>query len=168
MLYKVREGRLDIANERRTAGAGKKSLFGKLLCLFHSNHIRTESRLDNVVEAEHLESRNDLTELSVCKLARNRGSNHGVNPVISATGIALALFKNIDYVDHIGLVHNSAERALIYTRPALYALGIIYRSRLFLVHRDSLDLARVLAGALAAYYRGIRANLRARSAFLAL
>ena len=122
MIYEARKSRLDIPYEGWTAGAGEESLFGKLLCLCKSNHISTECRFNNVVEAELFKSCDHLSELGVGELAGDRGSNDSIYPVIAASGVALALFKNINCVYHKGLIHNGTEWALVYAGTALDAL----------------------------------------------
>jgi hypothetical protein len=56
---------------------------------------------------------------------------------------------------------------LIYPRTAPNALGVVNGSGFFFVHRNCLDLARVLAGTLAADDCGVGANLGARATFAA-
>ena len=116
------------------------------------------------MEAELLESFYYLTELRVCKLARNRGRNNGEHFVFR---VVLALLYNINNVEHIRLVRYRTEWALVDACAAGYALVVVYRRRLVLVHADSLYLARHLAGALAVYNRGVGADSGARAALLA-
>ena len=168
MLYNAGEVRLDVLNERRTAGAGKKSLFRKLLSLLKSNHISTERSLDNVLEAEVLKSGNNLSELSVRELAGNGGSNDCVYSGTVFTGVLAALLKKIDSVYNIGLINDSAEGTLIYAGTALNALAVVDLCRLIVVHGDCLNLAGILAGTLTSYDSGEGTYLRTGAALSAL
>ena len=168
LINKAGECGLDISYKCGTAGAGKQTLLGKLLCLCHCDHICTERRLNNIVEAEHLHTRDNLSKLRIGELAGDRGSNDGINLVVALTGITLALFEDVDCIYDIGLIHNRAEGTLIYTGTALDTLAVINGSRLLLVHRDCLYLAGVLAGTLTAYDCGVGADLRAGAALLTL
>ena len=168
MLYYAGEVGLDVLNECGAAGAGKKPLLGELLSLLKSNHICTESSLDYVVEAELLKAGDDLSELSVGELAGDRGSNNGVNLVVSSSGVSLTLLENVDAVNDVRLINNCTEGALVYTSAALNTLGVVDLSRLILVHGDSLYLTSVLARTLTVYDSGEGTNLRARAALLTL
>lgn len=155
----------DVGYKRRTAGACKESLFGKLSCLGKKHHICAESRFYNGVETELFKSRNDLTEFRIGELAGNRGSNHCVKFVL---GVVFALFDEVDYVKDIRLVRNRAPRTLIYACAALYALGIVDFRRAVFVHGDSLDLASHFAGTLMVGDCAVRTNFRACAALFAL
>ena len=167
-ILELREGRLDIANKGRTAGAGQKALLCKLTRLSQRDHISTQCRLDNGVEAQSLQTRNDLTELGIGELAGDRGGDQRVNAVIAAARITLTLFENINGVDHKRLVHDGAEGTLIHTGTALDALIVVDLGRLFLVHGDGFHLAGVLAGTLAADDSRVGAHLGTSTALLAL
>ena len=169
MLYNTGEVVLDVTNECGTAGAGKKALFGKLLRLLKRYHIRTECSLDNIVEAELLHTGYNLTELSVGELAGDGGSNDSVNSVAASAGIiTLALLEDIDGVEDKRLIHNSTEGTLVNASAALDTLIVVYRRSLLLIHRDSLYLASILTGTLAADDSGEGANLCTGAALTAL
>ena len=168
MLHHLREIGLDVLHEGRTAGRGQKPLLRKLLGLSHSDHVRTQSRLDDVVEAQLLQTRNDLAQLGVGELAGDGGSHHGVNTAISTEIVAGAILQDINGVQHEGLVRNRAKGAQVHASAALDALGIVDLGGLLLVHGDSLDLTSILAGTLAVDDSRKGADLGAGAALLAL
>ena len=152
----IGERLLDIAYERRAAGAGEESLFGKLRGFGICDHIRTERSLDDRMEAELFQSAYNLPELGICKLARNRRGNDCEHLIFR---VVLALLYDVDRIEDKGLVGYRAEGTLINAGSAAYALGIVDRRRLVLVHVYGFDFAGVLARAPSAYNRRIRAHL---------
>ena len=120
------------------------------------------------MEAESFESGYYLTELSVGELARDRGSNDGVNSAVAILVIRLAALEKLDSVYDIGLVRDSTEGALVNASAALDAFAIVDSRRLVLVHRDCLYLAGVLAGTLTADDSGEGTDLCASAALTAL
>ena len=83
------------------------------------------------MEAQLFEPLNDLTELCIGELARDRRSDHGVDLVFC---VILALLDDVDNIENIGFISYCAERALVNAGAAGNALVIIYLSRLVLVH----------------------------------
>ena len=144
--YKIGEILFDIGNERRTAGAGKEALFGKLLRFRKRDHIRAECRFDHRVEAKLLQAGDDLTQFSVCKLTRDGRSDNRIYLVVS---VAVAVFDNIDNVKDERFFGDSTPRTLIYASTAGNALVIVNGCGVVRVDRYSLYLTSVLAGALA-------------------
>ncbi len=165
ILKHIREALLDIAYERRAAGAGQEALFDELAALRICDHIRAERRLDNGMEAERLESGDDLSELGIRELARDRGCDKRIDLVLF---VVLTLLDKINSIKNERLVHDSAERALIYARTAGDALLVVDGCSLILVHMYSLDLAGILAGTLTADDSGVGADLCTSTALLAL
>ena len=163
--YELGERRLDVFYERGTAGAGQEAFLDKFLRLGQGDHIRAERRLNYGEEAELFESRDDLTELCICKLAGDRGCDDRIYLGIFA---ALALFQEVDDVEDIGTVGDGAERALVHARTAGNALFVVDLCRLVFVHGDCFDLAGILTGTLAVGDRGKGADLRTLTALHAL
>ena len=117
------------------------------------------------MEAEFFQAGDNLTEFGIGKLAGYRRSDYGIELVAV---VLLALFQQVNHIENIGLIRNRAERTLVNTCAAGNTLVVVDCRRFVLVHRDCLDLAGILTGALAADDRGVRANLGAGAAFLAL
>ena len=67
------------------------------------------------MEAERLESGDDLSELGIRELARDRGCDKRIDLVLF---VVLTLLDKINGIKDERLVHDSAERALIYARTA--------------------------------------------------
>ena len=72
--------------------------------------------------------------------------------------IVPALFYHINDIEDIGFIGDGAKGALIDAGTAGNAGIVINSSGLILIHGDGLDLAGVLAGTLAVYNGGIRAD----------
>ena len=74
------------------------------------------------MEAELLQTCDDLPELSICKLAGNGRRHNGINLVFR---VVFALLDDVYDVKDKGLVGNSSERALIYACAAGDALVVV-------------------------------------------
>lgn len=110
------------------------------------------------MEAEHFKTGYDLTKFCIGELAGNRRSNDSVYFIIAVSRITLALFEDIDSIDHERFIGDRAERTLINARAALNALAVIDHRRFFVIHRDSFDFTSVLTGTFAADDSGKRAD----------
>lgn len=160
-FLQIREGGVYVGHECGAAGACEESLFRKLARLGKRDEIGAESGFDDLVKSELAQTRDDLTVLCISELAGDRGSDHCID---LARALALALFDDLDDVNDEGFVRNRAEGALINARTAADALVVVDKSRLLLVHRNSLDLAGVLARTGALYDSGVGAYLGTRTA----
>ena len=160
-----RERLMYVIHECRAAGACQEALFCQLARLCLRDHIRAQRRLNDGVEAQLLQSRDDLPQFSIGKLAGNRGRDHGKDLVL---GVALALFDHVDHVENEGLVRNGTEGAGIHAGAAGNALGIVDARLLLVTHGDCLDLAGGFAGAAIVVNGAVRADLGAGAALLAL
>ena len=157
---------LDISNERRAAGACEEALFYELCRFAERNHICTKSCFNNGVEAKTLDTGYDLTELRISELAGDRRSD---NCVYLVFGILFALENHIDNVKNIGLIGDSAERALIYTSTAGDTLIVVDLCIfMFGMLCDRANLARTFARTLEVLDRAVRTNLRTHTAVYTL
>ena len=162
----VGECLLNVSNECRAAGACKEALFYELCGFAERDHICAESRFNNGVEAEALDTGYDLTELRIGKLAGDRGSDDSVYLVF---GILFALQNHIDNVKDIGLIGDRAERALIYASTAGNALIVVDLCIfVFGMLCDRADLACTFARTLEVLDRAVRTNLSTHTAVYAL
>ena len=82
--------------------------------------------------------------------------------------IVICLLQHFNHTHNVGLVADGTEGTLINAGATLNTLVVVDGSRAFLVHRNSLYLAGILTGALAAYDGGKGANLCTGTTFLAL
>ena len=168
MLHQLGEISLDVLDEGGAAGGGEQALLGQLASLGHSHHIRTQGGLDDVSEAQLLQTGDDLAQLGVGELRGDGGSHHGVDLAGAAVLQTIALLQDLNGIHDEGLVGNGAEGALVHASAALDALGVVDLSGLILVHGDGLDLTSVLAGTLAVDDGGEGTYLGAGAALLAL
>ena len=79
ILFQFGELLFDIIDKCGAAGACEEAFLCKLGGFGVSNHIGAQSGLNNMMEAELLNTRDNLAEISVCELARNarRWSRNG-------------------------------------------------------------------------------------------
>ena len=168
-VRQLREGGLDVAHESGAAGGGHGALLGhlfhQLLALGHRHQVRAQGRFDHRVEAQLLHAGDGLADLGVAELTGEGRGHNGIHLVIL---VALALPDHVDHVHDEGLVLNGAKGALVDARAALDALLIVDGGRTLGADVDGLDLAGVLAGALAVDDRAEGADLRALAALHAL
>ena len=107
------------------------------------------------MESEFFEAGDYLSEFGVGELAGDGRGYYGVHFVV----FALAAFDHVYDVEDVGFVRDRAERALVDAGAAGDAFVVVdFRGGVF-VHCDRFDLAGVLARALAADDRGVRADL---------
>ena len=97
----------------------------------------------------------NLPQLGVGELAGDGGGNNRIDMVFL---IVPALFYHINDIEDIGFIGDGAKGALIDAGTAGNAGIVINSGGLILIHGDGLDLAGVLAGPLAVYNGGIRAD----------
>ena len=165
LVHHLGELLVDIAYESRAAGAGEEALFGKLACFCIGNDIGAQSCFDNVIEAEALESGDDLAKLCITELAGDGRCNNGIN--IECLG-CFAFTQHLDSDQNEGFLGNCSEGALIYACAALDALVVINVCYVVFALRDSLNLAGAFAGTLAVGDGAVGACLRTLAALNAL
>ena len=151
----LRERLFYVGDEGGAAGAGQEAFFGEFLGFCRGDHVGAEGSFDDGVEAELLETGDDLTELCVGELARDRRSDNGVHLIV----LGGTAFDHVYDIEYVGFVGDRAERALVYAGAAGDAFIVVDLCGFVFVHRDRLDLAGVLARTLAADDRGVRADL---------
>ena len=81
----------------RPASYRKSYSCRKFLRLRDSNHISGNRRLNNLMEAELLNARKNLTHLNARKLAGNRRCNHRIDMI---AGIIPGIPQQIQYIDN--------------------------------------------------------------------
>ena len=153
--FQFREGLFNIADKSGAAGAGQKALFHQLTAFGIRHHIGAERRFRHRVKPQPMQPGDNLPQLGVGELAGDGGGNDRIDMVFL---IVPALFYHINDIEDIGFIGDGAKGALIDAGTAGNAGIVINSGGLILIHGDGLDLAGVLAGTLAVYNGGIRAD----------
>ena len=124
-------------------------------------HVCAERYFDNRIEAQFLQTRNHLSKLCVAKLTGYGRRNDSVHLVVL---VAVAILDIVNGVQNVRLVHNGAERTLIYASAALNTLLVVNFRRVVLFNGNCLHLTSDLARAFSINNRCVRAYLRASAA----